>query len=192
MQDRDVQNISTGATKYSCKTTYNNGEMQIFRTWYTLLDFIGILLFAVVFNGLWVGNGFIELLTSDREILLKLFALLFICVGVSAAYFCIASLLNKTIITINQKCIEVRHQPVPWPGNTEIERSKIVKLMVKEKHYWGSSKNKPKMSLQILALTMKAEPLKVLTGLKYRKQAEHIKQEMEACLGFESDAEFHD
>lgn len=189
MLDRGAQKMSNGANKFSCETTYSNDAMQISRRWYNWLDFIGILAFVAVFNGVWISNDFLDLLASDKETLLKVFALLFIVIGVSSAYFIFAFLLNKTIITVDQKSIEVRHRPVPWPGNTKIARSEVVGLVIKQKHYLGSSKENTKLSHQILALTRKAEPIKVLTGLKYGRQALHIKQKLEDHLGFERDVD---
>lgn len=189
MLKNDAGNKSVGTQEYSCTTTYDSDGMQISRQWYQLFEFIGIVLAAVVFNAVWISNDFLGILTSDRALLLKMFALLFIFIGLGSVYFSLALWLNKTVISVSHESIQVGHGPVPWPGATTIDRSRVTKLVVEAKHHLGSSMQKPKVTQRLYAHTAESEPLKVLTGLKYRRQALHIKQEMDAYLGFENEAE---
>ena len=82
-------------------------------------------LVAVVFNGVWISNGFVELVFSDRELLLKMFALLFIILGVGSTYCAIAGWLNSTWISVNDSEIVVEIGPIPWLGNKRVTTNNI-------------------------------------------------------------------
>ncbi len=44
---------------------YFDEYMQITRVWHGLQTY-ALLLFAFIFNGVWIGNGFIEILFSEK------------------------------------------------------------------------------------------------------------------------------
>jgi len=157
MHNKNMQDAGAAVDKFSCRTSYANGGMLISRKWFNTLDFVGVLVLAVVFNGVWIANDFLDILLGDRELLLRLFALLFIGIGIAMVYCCVANLVNTTTIKIDQQSISVKHKPVPWPGNTDIERSIVEKLALEEKHHLGSSKQRPKVSFRILAITANLE-----------------------------------
>lgn len=66
---------------------------QITRSWYSIVNFVPLLLIALVFGGVWIGNDFLEILTSDKSLPLKAFSLLFFGIGIFAAYYTVATFL---------------------------------------------------------------------------------------------------
>ena len=104
------------APRYNCETRRDGDRATIRVRWFVLVDAIGLALTALPFNALWLGQGFGSILTGDREWLLEGFALLFIAIGVGAAYATLAHLLNTTTLSIDRERVRVRHGPVPLAG----------------------------------------------------------------------------
>ena len=121
-EEKDTKKIALPRYfELNCYTDY----MEITRTWFSVFKFIAVLIFGLVFSGVWIGNGFLEVLTSDRDLLLKLFALTFIILGSSLLYYSIAIYFNKTQILVSQDAIEIKHRPIPWLGNKRVEAKNI-------------------------------------------------------------------
>jgi len=140
---------------------------------------------ALVFNAVWIGNGFVAVVLSDRELLLRAFALLFILLGVGLTYSTIAIWFNRTLITVNDSEIDVKIGPIPWLGSKRVPTINIEQLYVKRR-FRGSRDNNPRYTYNVLAEVPGARPLKILSGLNTRSQAQFIEQEIEGYLGIEN------
>ena len=159
---------------------YFDEYMQITRVWHGVQTYF-LLLFALIFNGVWIGNGFVEILFSERELLPKLFSLVFVFLGLGLLYFTVATWLNKTQIYVSKNSIEVKHQPVPWLGSKKIKAGTIEQLFVEEK-YKGSSNNNPRYTYNVLGLTSENMQLKLIAGLEFRDHARFIEKTIEDYL----------
>ncbi len=186
MQNQDEINTTSTVLPRGFEINFHNDYMQITRTWFSVGKFISMLIFVLIFNGVWMSNGFLEILTSDRELLLKLFALVFIIIGAGSVYLSIATFFNKTQILVSLDIIEIKHHPLPWFGNKRVETSNIKQLFVKEK-YRGSSNNNPRLSYNVLGLTKEDKQFNLITGLEFSNQALYIEQEVEKYLGIENE-----
>ena len=185
MQNQDEIDTTSQVLPISFDINFHDDYMQITRTWFSLSKFLLMLVFVLIFNGVWISNGFLEILTSDRELLLKLFALVFIIIGAALVYYSIATFFNKTQILVSRDVIEIKHHPLPWFGNKRVETNNIKQLFVKEK-YRGSSNNNPRLSYNVLGLTKEDKPFNLLTDLEFSNQALYIEQEVEKYLGIEN------
>ena len=185
MQDHDEIKATSTALPRGFEIEFFDDYMEITRTWFNVFNFVGMLIFILAFNGLWMSSGFLEILMSDREWLLKLFALVFIILGVSSVYLSIATFFNKTQILVSRDTIEIKHRPIPWFGNKRVEINNLKQLFVKEK-YWGSSNNNPKLTYNVHGLTKEDKQFKLITGFKTSNQALYIEQEIEKYLGIEN------
>jgi hypothetical protein len=188
MQDSDNYGAPEIASPKNFKISLYDDYMQITRTWYSLQLCIGMLMFVFVFNGLWISEDFFGLLASDKPLLLKGFALLFICIGIGAAYFNIALFLNKTEILVSPDAIAIRHHPIPWFGKKIVETKNIKQLFVKEK-IWGYRNNSKKLTYNLLGQTHEGKSFKLITGFPVSNQALYIEQEVEKYLGIENESE---
>jgi hypothetical protein len=162
----------------------HEGYKKITRTWYSITIIAPLLIIVSVVNGVWISNDFLEILTSDKPLLIKAFAFLFIVIGLALVYYTIATFFNRTDIFVNRDVIEIRHQPIPWFGNKKVDVNNIKHLYVKTT-YSGSGNYKRNLRFHILAHTNEGDPLKVMTGFQTRNQALYIEQEIENYLGFE-------
>ena len=163
---------------------YFDEYMQITRVWHGLQTY-ALLLFALIFNGLWIGNGFVEILFSERDLLTKLSSLIFPLIGLGVLYFTIATWLNKTQIYVSKNSIEVKHKPVPWFGNKRIKADNIEQFFVEEK-LKGSSNGNRRYLYNVLGLTSENVQVKLISGLEFRDQARYIERTIEDYLGIEN------
>ncbi len=165
---------------------YYDEYMHIIRHWHGFSTFI-LIISAVVINGILIANDFWGLLMSDRELLLRLFALTFIGMGVLMPYVAIANWLNKTHIYVSKDAIEIKHQPIPWFGNKRVETNNIKQLSVEKKgggsQGISSSRNQPKY--YVIAHTDNGETFNLIKGLSRSNHAFYIEQRIESYLGIE-------
>lgn len=163
---------------------YFDDYMQITRTWASL-KIIGLIFGAAIWNFVWISNDFLEILSSDRELLLKLFCLVFIVGGAFLIYYIIASALNKTEIYVNKNTIAIQHHPIPWPGNKTIEAKNIKQIYVKriEKR----RENRTYVSYGVSGLTFDDQNIKLLPGLKDFHSAHFVEKNIEDYLGIEDE-----
>lgn len=166
------------------EVNYFEEYMQITRVWHGVKTYF-ILLFALIFNGVWINSGFVELLLSDRELLPKLFFSIFFFLGLGLLYFAVATWLNKTQIYVSKSNIEIKHQPVPWLGNKKIKADNIEQLFVEEK-YQGSSNDNPRYSYNVIGLTSEGTQFKLIAGCESRYHARFIEKTIENYLGIEN------
>ena len=163
---------------------YFDEYMQITRVWHSFKTFF-VLIGALIFNGVWMTNGFFEILFSDRELLLKLFCLVFIVIGLGSVYLTIATWLNKTQIYVSKDAIEIKHKPIPWPGNKRIETSNIKQLFVK-KISRSSGNNRTTYTFNVLGVTSESKQFKLITGLERHQHAHFIERKIEDYLNIEN------
>lgn len=166
------------------EVNYFEEYMQITRVWHGVKTYF-ILLFALIFNGVWINSGFVELLLSDRELLPKLFFSIFFFLGLGLLYFTVATWLNKTQIYVSKSNIEIKHQPMPWLGNKKIKADNIEQLFVEEK-YQGSSNDNPRYSYNVIGLTSEGTQFKLIAGCESRYHARFIEKTIENYLGIEN------
>lgn len=177
---KDIKNITLPK---GFELNYFDEYMQITRVWHGVQTYF-LLLFALIFNGVWIGSGFVEILFSERELLTKLSSLVFVFLGLGLLYFTIATWLNKTQIYVSKNSIEVKHQPVPWRGSKKIKADTIEQFFVEKKHV-GSSNGNPRYTYNVLGLTSENMQVKLIAGLEFRDHARFIEKTIEDYLGIE-------
>lgn len=182
--ENEINNKTIPLPRYF-EINFYDDYMQISRTWFSLVKFIFMLIFVLIFNGVWVSNGFLEILMGDRDLLLKLFSLTFIIIGVGLVYLSVATYFNKTQIFVSRVTIEIKHCPIPWFGNKKVETNNLKQLFVKE-IYRGSSNDNRRYTYDVCGLTKSDESFKLVTGFETSNQALYIEQEIEKYLGIEN------
>ena len=99
------------------------------------------------------------------------------------AYTALAGWLNRTRITVDQGRISVRHGPLPWLGNKDLDGSTMKQLYSKEKISRG--RNSTSVTYEVHAITTNGRNEKLLSGLETSEQALYIEQEIERYLRIE-------
>lgn len=164
---------------------YFDDYMQITRKWLGAQTF-GLLVGTLVFNYVWMGNGFVEIIASDRELLLKIFCLAFIAIGAVSAYFTIASAMNKTQVYVNKNSMAIQHHPIPWIGNKTIEVKEIQQIYVKT--VVKTNNQRTYYKYHVLGLTSDNQKIKLVTGLTKYQHAHFIEKKIEDYLGIENES----
>ncbi|HEY8428110.1 MAG TPA: hypothetical protein VIL20_07035, partial [Sandaracinaceae bacterium] len=98
-------------------------------------------------------------------------------------YLAVTGLVNRTVLRVEGGKLSVRHGPLPWIGNVEIETARLLQLYVRR----HSSKRDFPDTWSVQADTDDFETITLLDGLDDREQAEYIEWAVEAHLGIEDD-----
>ena len=154
-------------------------DMEIVRSWFgwqTLL----VTAFTVIWDVVVFANfrGMMEGL--------NLLSLLFPAIGVVLAYYTIARWLNRTRIVVSRDKITVRHGPLPWIGNKEVEASNLKQVYRVEQEH-RSSKGGRTVTYEVYTLTGDGQSVKLLDGLTglTSEQALFIALQIEKYLGIQ-------
>lgn len=105
-------------------------------------------------------------------------------VGLGLIYFCVASFINKTDVSVDTNYLTVQHYPMPWLGSQKIRVHDISQLYCKEHITRG--KNGTNVSYRLHAVLQNGRDRKLLSGLSDDNQARFIEREMESVLGLEN------
>ena len=102
---------------------------------------------------------------TPLTLIMVIFPICHVVVGVGLTYGTIASLFNSTHILISQHVVKIKHGPVPWWANKELNAKDIRKLMI-EKSYPSHQNNGSQSSFKIVA-DVNGEETQLLTRLEH-------------------------
>ena len=144
-------------------------------------------LFMTVFAVFWDGFLFvwysIALSTGPALSLMTLFPIIHVAIGVGITYSCLACWINRTSVKVNQGRITVRHGPLPWIGNKELDAASLKQLYTKEKV--TTNRNSTTTTYEVHVLTANGRNVKLVSGLEFSEQALYIEQEIERYFRIE-------
>lgn len=115
----------------------------------------------------------------------NLFKPMFACAVIWMLYFFAAQTLNRTRITVSRARVVVRHGPLPWLGNRDVESSTIKQIFTKINLNGNNGRSGLLFApYDLLALGRNDETIKLLSGLSLtREQAAYLEQKLERYLG---------
>ena len=154
--------------------------IEIVRTWFGW-SVIATTAFAVFWDGFlffWYSMAF-----GTGNAMMTLFPLIHVAVGVGVTYAALAGWVNRTRIAVDQGRISVRHGPLPWLGNKDLDGSNLKQLYSKEKISRG--RNSTSVKYEVHAITTSGKNEKLLSGLETSEQALYIEQEIERYFRIE-------
>jgi len=154
--------------------------IEIIRKWFGWQT-VFLTAFAVFWNGFlftWYSFALPSGLTT-----FTLFPLIHVAAGVGITYTALAGWLNTTRIGVDQGKISVRHGPLPWLGNKDLDGSMLKQLYSKEKISRGRSSSST--SYEVHAILSSGRNAKLVSGLESSEQALYIEQEIERYFGIE-------
>lgn len=162
------------------KIVHDRDAMIIRRKWFSPLAFF-LVFFALFWNGFMVV--WMTMALREGVWVMAAFGSIHAFVGLFLAYFCVASFINTTDVSIDPNYLTVRHYPLPWLGNKKIRVHTIKQLYSKE--HISRSKNGVNVSYRLFVITNDNQEEKLLTGLTELSQARFIEREIENVLGLE-------
>jgi hypothetical protein len=141
--------------------------------------------FAVFWNGiLFFGfGGAIISGGASPFAVLPLMILPHFWVGLAMIYYAITGYVNKTTVTVDYGQLTVRHGPLPWWGNRQIEPAHIVQLYSKENRSGYRRNNQWSGNFEVHAILKQGKHQKLLSGLDSSEQALFVEQTIEDHLG---------
>jgi hypothetical protein len=159
--------------------------LEIKRRWFSGVVFF-LLPFCVVWNGFLVFWYSMALRGPKAPTAMLFFPLIHVAVGVGLGYVVLSLLLNKTTIAASSGRLSVKHGPVPWWGNVDLDSSDITQFFCKEKIH--RSKNGPQYQYEIWAVQRDSTSKKVVGSGLDMDQALYIEQRLEKALGIQDRA----
>jgi hypothetical protein len=149
-------------------------DIEIVRRWLgweTGLQTVGaVILVWAIFN--------IGLMRLSENIL---FFLIFAAGTVGFVYSSLAGWLNRTRILVSRDKITVRHGPIPWPGNQEVDASTVKRLYTEEK-VTRSGRGGTRRSYEVHVYSGGSD-ITLVGGLKTNLQAWFIATQIKKYLG---------
>ncbi|MBS2023998.1 MAG: hypothetical protein JST92_16465 [Deltaproteobacteria bacterium] len=153
------------------------------RRWYSFGAWF-LLFFAAFWNGalvLFISS----ILSGPAPKPVLLFGSLHIAVGLFVGYAAICMFLNRTDVSVDGQRLRVRHHPMPWPGQVELDTADVRQLWVKERISRGKTTS---YSYQLHARLPNGSSKQVLSGLATPELAFFFEQQLEGRLGLEDEA----
>jgi hypothetical protein len=154
--------------------------IEIQRKWSSPVVFF-LIPFCLVWNGGLVAWYYAALTHKQAPLVMKLFPLLHVAVGIGVAYLVVALLFNKTTIAANSGRLSVKHGPMPWAGNVELDVAEISQFFCKEKVQ--NTKNGRHYLYEIWCVKHDATTKKVVGSGLDMDQALYVEQRLEKALG---------
>jgi len=156
-------------------------EIEIVRTWYGA-HVLFMTAFVVFWDGfLYVWYSQLGEFPGGMGSLMFYFPMIHVAVGAGITYYVLCGWLNRTRITVGRGKVAVRHGPLPWFGNLEMDSSAIKQLYAKE--MISSSRNGTTVHYDLNALTRDGRSITFVGGMENSDQALCIEQEIEKFLG---------
>jgi hypothetical protein len=136
--------------------------------------------FLTAFAVFWCGFLFFwySIALPMGNTIMTLFPLIHVAVGVGLAYRALAGWVNTTRITVDQGRLSVRHGPLPWLGNKDLDASNLKQLY--------SGRNSTTVTYEVRVITSNGRNEKVVSGLESSEQALYVEQEIERYFRIEN------
>lgn len=157
--------------------TEQSGTLSIVRRWY-----IAVAWFLVFFAMFWNGFLIVWFTMAIRSGAwgMVAFGTLHAAVGIGLIYGTLALFLNRTTIRVAEGRLTVRHAPLPWTGNVDLDTTEIRQLYCKAKVHRG--KNSTTTSYEVHLVRPDERSKLLVRGLTEPEQALYLEQELERFL----------
>lgn len=147
--------------------------------WFGLSSFI-LVPFTLFWNGilLAMAGGVTEGLEHPERLLYAL-AVPHVWVGIGLVYFTLATFLNTTAVSAHHGRLTVKHGPMPWRGNQNLDGTDVKQLFVLEKRG-----NKGGLSYELCAMLRDGRKVSLVRGIE-AAQARFLEVRLEQALGIQ-------
>jgi len=114
------------------------------------------------------------------NLIMILFPIAHVAVGVGLTWYTLCGFLNRTVVTVRNHELTVRHEPLPWPGHLTLDAGEIRQFFVREKVSHG--KNGTSVTYDVEVVESAGTSRKLVTGLDSAELALAIEQGLEQHL----------
>jgi hypothetical protein len=161
------------------KVQQASGTMEISWRWARLAALF-LIPFCIAWDSFlvfWYVTGAIE----GAPWIMFVFPIAHVSVGIGLTWYCLATLLNTTTLTVGRGWLRIRHGPLYWPGRVDVPTSSLDQLYARKRV--SHSKNGTTVRFELHAVLKDGKNKKLLKGLDEIEQALWLEQELEAVLG---------
>lgn len=156
-------------------------EIELVRSWFGP-QVVFMTVFAVFWDGfLYSWYSSLGDFKGGMDSIFFYLPLIHVAVGAGITYYALCGWLNRTRITVGCGKVSVRHGPLPWVGNLEMDSSAIKQLYAKQ--VVSSTRNGTSVRYDVVALTRDGRSIDFAGGMESSEQALYIEQEVEKFLG---------
>jgi hypothetical protein len=149
------------------------------RRWFTWIVLF-LIPFCLVWNGFLITWYSVALSTQAPAMALG-FPLIHVGVGVFLTYYTLATLINRTRLSVERGELVIRHGPLPWFGYRRVPGILIDQLYCKAHVTQG--KNGPHTQYQLWMIHTQGKHEKLHASSLSIEQALYIEQQIEKALG---------
>lgn len=164
----------------------NYDELTIEWRWFNWV-ILFLIPFCVVWNGFLVFWYSMVLGMGDHPGAPSLFflvaPLIHVAVGVGLTYSTLAGLFNSTTISVKRDLLSVRHGPLPWLGQHDVQTFDLEQLYCNSRISRG--KNTTTTYYSVHALLQGGKELKLISNLTNKQEALYLEYKIEQHLGIE-------
>src|SRR5690349_4002321 len=140
---------------------YQGSGFEIARQWLGWQTIV-LTAFAVFWDGFLLFWYSVALGGRTVDPVMVLFPLLHVAAGIGITYSALAGWFNTTRISVDQGKVTVRHGPLPWFGNKDLEGANLKQLYSKEKVSRG--RNSTSVTYEVHAITATGTNEKLVSG----------------------------
>ena len=156
--------------------------LRLTRSWFTL-QALFLTVFCIVWDSFLVF-WYSKVLEPNAPWIMAVFPVMHVAIGIFLTYTTLALYLNRTVLEVNEGRLTVRHGPLPWPGNREVDVSELEQLYCEEKASQGR-RGAVSYTYNVCGLLKGGRRVTVLSSLPDRDQALFVEQIIEKYLGIE-------
>ncbi len=153
-------------------------ELTIESKWFTWAV-IPLAFFAVLWNTFmvfWMGTAL-----SSGLWPMAAFGSIHTAVGIGLIYGVFTLLLNVTYLEVKDGRLKITHEPLPFPGNQDLDISQLEQLYTQRKI--SRTKNGTNVTYEVHAVTSDRRHIKLIGGLSEARHALFLEQEIEDFVG---------
>ena len=148
--------------------------------------FLFLIFFCVFWDGFlvfWYGIAFTAGSGTGGVILpMVLFPLIHVAVGLGLSYYTICGFVNSTVVEAGNGRLTIRHGPLPWRGNYDLDVGSLDQLYSEERIHRGKH-GSIRRTYEVCAVDRDGVSKTLLRGLQRPAEALWIEQRLEGHLG---------
>lgn len=159
-------------------TERRSGSLTIVRRWFQV-RYVPLVPFCIAWDGFLVF-WYSQAISGDAPWIMVVFPLAHVAIGVGLTYSTLAGLLNTTTVKVADGRMRVRHGPIPWRGNRDLDARAVRQLYTEEHRTTGKNVT---ARYAVHAIVDDGPTVPLVKNLESSRQALYIEQELEDHLG---------
>jgi DNA-directed RNA polymerase subunit RPC12/RpoP len=162
----------------SVRITQDRQKLRLVRRWFSW-KYIPLVFFCIAWDSFllfWYSIAF----STNSPWIMIVFPIAHVAVGIGLTYSTLAGLINRTVVEVTPKFIEIWHEPLPWLGEGRYPTSQVTQLYSTEQINRGNDTVTRQYLLH--AITQDGRQINLISNLESPDVALFIEQRIESWL----------